>query len=570
MSIVIHRGASTKDHWITNTRLGGGFTIAEGAGTNGGEWALVQKGKILFKSNKKDVVQREYDNGWAPDATHDSNREAKIEKEYQELEKKWKKLYDERDALDDALADGLLRGSEKTTGERRLGQLDEELAKVYSQKAAIRRKLGMIGDAGWTIEWYLDAVKKGTMEINEANRQIELAGLKKHDAPAYLVRRGGKRDDVIIVTIPSRDARTIDVGSVKVHLHDAKEKMPVYPKGGKRSEIGSDGKQDWYAAEITYTDRWEESIGFKKGAGKRNTRLKLGAASEADYRAEVMRKAAVLEWDNVKIGTIVHTRDAARRVETYKGWEIYTDGRVFWAMRDEISQNEIETTLPALKKSLDEANRFWKLKDAAIKLYDKNGVSVVVHRDAAIRTTKIKLKAVAGGTYTWELKDEDGLLDMGNADTREQAIREATSMAKKLGRQVAAPTKDAGRLVHTEMNGEATVKVYWDASIEEYNCRLFVTSKENTNATYFTSDLEDAKNTAKDMARRAGDQVKKWRKTGDAKKTEAEYRAAAQVEFKEAGWLRAAGKHAEADRRRDEGERLLKLANHVKNGVQIV
>lgn len=63
--------------------------------------------------------------------------------------------------------------------------------------------------------------------------------------------------------------------------------------------------------------------------------------------------------------------------------------------------------------------------------------------------------------------------------------------------------RDAGRIVHTVTSGAATVKVYWDAALKEYTCTLFVNGVKNVNADYFTDSLEDAKNSAKDMAQRA-------------------------------------------------------------------
>lgn len=61
----IHIHAPVRDHWTTHTRLGGGYTIAEGAGTNGGEWALILRGSILFRADKRETVQREYEMAFA-------------------------------------------------------------------------------------------------------------------------------------------------------------------------------------------------------------------------------------------------------------------------------------------------------------------------------------------------------------------------------------------------------------------------------------------------------------------------------------------------------------------------
>lgn len=63
--------------------------------------------------------------------------------------------------------------------------------------------------------------------------------------------------------------------------------------------------------------------------------------------------------------------------------------------------------------------------------------------------------------------------------------------------------RDGMTLKFTETSGNAVVKVYWNSDEREFICRLFVDGKENTAASYFTDDLEDAKATAKDMVRRA-------------------------------------------------------------------
>ncbi len=52
-------------------------------------------------------------------------------------------------------------------------------------------------------------------------------------------------------------------------------------------------------------------------------------------------------------------------------------------------------------------------------------------------------------------------------------------------------------------------KVYWNYEDKEYSVRLWCGDKEYHPAEYFTSDRNDALNTAKDMVKRAAAQC--WR-----------------------------------------------------------
>lgn len=110
--------------------------------------------------------------------------------------------------------------------------------------------------------------------------------------------------------------------------------------------------------------------------------------------------------------------------------------------------------------------------------------------------------ADAVGTHDAKLSPED----IAEIKTEKRRKGWSEAQIKEYIKEQEAKTGDAGSLKHTETEGNATVKVYWDAGNKEYTCRLFVDGKENVNASYFTDEFEDAKNTAKDMARRANTQ----------------------------------------------------------------
>lgn len=58
-----------------------------------------------------------------------------------------------------------------------------------------------------------------------------------------------------------------------------------------------------------------------------------------------------------------------------------------------------------------------------------------------------------------------------------------------------------GRPLHTVQHGERIVVVRKDDETGEYRCRLSTYGVNKPEADYFTDDLDDAKGTAKAMAR---------------------------------------------------------------------
>jgi len=442
-----------------------------------------------------------------------------------------------------------------------------------------------IRDAAWTIEWYLEAVKKGTMEIAEANRQIELAGLKKNGSPAALVRRGGKREDVVIVTIPSRDAPSGEYGvryrqAAKSGAVQTKEKtfptqaaLDAFVKKVENedgfiefvswlSPSTKDAKQVWHQATVEYlgpTSRhWLQQV------------YKLGVESEEAFVKEVRRSLGLIGATKIKFGPITKTRDAEA---------IPTMAQVKEALRNN-DLLRIKQYLTATKGKNEELHNMLEGGLASIQLHQRREAkdATVVQRTSVgghelkkpSAAVEAKYKELGGQVV--QVTDKSVTLRFPTEAAADEFKRFATRTDRAMFDH---KTVDAGRLVHREQNGEAEVKVYWDAANEEYTCRLFVTGKEQPSAAYFTDELEDAKNTAKDMARRSGDQVKKWRKTGDAeyagnKKTSAQYKAESSAQFKEANQLAEKGLHKDAEERRKEGERLLRLSTMAARGVYII
>lgn len=58
-----------------------------------------------------------------------------------------------------------------------------------------------------------------------------------------------------------------------------------------------------------------------------------------------------------------------------------------------------------------------------------------------------------------------------------------------------------GKALHTEQHGERIVIVRKDSETGEFRARLFTYGTAKPEADYFTDDLEDAKSTARHMAR---------------------------------------------------------------------
>lgn len=152
VAIALHKA---KDHWFSSKRQGR-VELLEGAGANGGDWAIKYRGTIVAEfGSKREAIQHarlEYGEDFETGSPYTRDDRDKLEREYQALEKEWTKLYDERDAIDDALADGLLRGQEKSSSERRLDQLDSLLAEIAKKKATLRRQLGVGRDAVFTLD----------------------------------------------------------------------------------------------------------------------------------------------------------------------------------------------------------------------------------------------------------------------------------------------------------------------------------------------------------------------------------------------------------------------------------
>lgn len=84
-----------------------------------------------------------------------------------------------------------------------------------------------------------------------------------------------------------------------------------------------------------------------------------------------------------------------------------------------------------------------------------------------------------------EEEEEDGEETDGDEDGDDEELEEAA----------------AGRLIHTETQGSTEAKVYWNSSLGEYTVRLFKNGRLDEKADYFTDDKNDAKQTAKRMAR---------------------------------------------------------------------
>jgi hypothetical protein len=58
-----------------------------------------------------------------------------------------------------------------------------------------------------------------------------------------------------------------------------------------------------------------------------------------------------------------------------------------------------------------------------------------------------------------------------------------------------------GKALHTEQHGERIVVVRKDSDTDEFRARLYTYGNAKPDADYFTDDLEDAKGTARHMAR---------------------------------------------------------------------
>lgn len=204
--------------------------------------------------------------------------------------------------------------------------------------------------------------------------------------------------------------------------------------------------------------------GGRAGGGKTSARDVMSPPNKPSGPIDILARRSLVTSEKIK-------PDLLKNISGDKA-ELHGETRIWEAKRDRDGWWTISKMIRTTDSSQSEAR--------ALEYYGSHEAGF-----------EVKVEPVPAGGY--EITFKSG-----------EVVRAKTySQAKTLIWAGRGKAKDAGRLVHTETQGTATVKVYWEPTDKEYMCRLFVNGKENVNASYFTDSLDDAKATAKEMAKRA-------------------------------------------------------------------
>lgn len=416
------------------------------------------------------------------------------------------------------------REFESYLGQSVTGSYREQILEVFRET---RRKYRP-NDATYTIEQLRDLVKKGEMDISVANRIAEREGLKSHGAPAYLARRSGAAGDVVIITVPTGDATvTTKYKGWTIRHQGGGEFEVIDPKGEVRaialSLVEAQQKINGYLSQhddrswlARMKDRVMAWAGVKDGDREAqqlnilaaNTPLKVFAVPAGGYeirypdgteeRARTFQQAKSLiesfkaqSHDSggelfIPGSTVIENASGRKtRIERYRhanGGEYLVDGK--WYSVEEFGNSE------------DKSKKFRRALGA------RDNTGLMETKDTVSIGKKVSFKIPGPNGPMTRIGFVVAGVRSGELEVKTQQ-GEYFKLSNIGPYQVLDTAKDAARLIHTETNGNATVKVYWNGDWEEYVARLFVNGVENANASYHTDDKDDAISTAKDMARRA-------------------------------------------------------------------